>query len=70
MIVILLFGMSTPMQFTVGFTYLLELTPSNYHAILSTTLNIVGVFTVLFCALYFAFVSKDWFYYVLVGYVL
>ena len=70
MAVILLFGMTMPLQFTIGFIYLLELTPSSKQALVSTIQNIVATLTVLFCALYFAFVSKHWLYYVLIGYAL
>ena len=59
--------MALPLQFTVGFIYLLELAPRSYHARIATTQNILATFTVVFCAIYFAFVSKDWFYYVLAG---
>ena len=70
MAVILLYGMTMPLQFTVGFVYLLELVPRVNHAVVTTVQNIVATFTVLFCAIYFAFVSKHWFYFVLAGYII
>ena len=70
MVVILLFGMSLPLQFTIGFIYLVELMPRSSQVLVSTIQNIVATLTVLFCALYFAFVSKHWLYYLLIGYAL
>ena len=70
MVVILLYGMTMPLQFTIGFIYLLELMPSNYQTIVTTSQNIASTLTVISCALYFAFISKDWFYFVLIGYAL
>lgn len=68
--VVLLYGMTMPLQFTVGFIYLLELAPANYHGAIATAQNIIATFTVVTCAIYFAFVSKDWFDFVLSGLVL
>lgn len=70
MCVILLFGTTIPLQFTIGFIYLLELMPEDKQATVSTVQNIAATFTVVLCALYFAFVSKRWIYYALLGYAM
>ena len=70
MAVIFLTGASMSLTFTVGFIYLIELMPKNRQAIVSTVQNIVAVLTVIACALYFAFVSKNCQWFLLIGYCL
>lgn len=68
--VLALQGAMTPISFNITFIYLLELMPTRSQTLVSTVQNILATFTVIGCALYFTLISKQWLWFVLIGYVL
>jgi MFS family permease len=69
-ITMFMFGLMSSLRMQVGFPYLMELVPRCKRTYYGTLINVLdGLITMLGVA-YFCFVSKDWFYFVGVGYIL
>lgn len=63
-------GCLTSLRINVGYLYMLELMPKESQTKIGTGCGVFDACTYLLCTLYFMTVSKDWFYFVLVGYLL
>ena len=68
--IVFLFGANLPLSLNISFVYLLELTPSRSQTTVSTVQNIAATFTVTTNILYFAYVSKNWIWFVFVGFLM
>lgn len=69
-VLIFLAGMFTTIRTSIGYTYTLELVRLDYKTLYSTIWLITNGSVFLFCDLYFAFISKHWFWLVAFGWVL
>lgn len=66
----LLFGMMTSVRLNIGIIYLLELIPPSYcPTVTALRLTVEGSIYVM-AAIYFWKISTNWFYFVLIGYIL
>ena len=63
-------GAMRTINLTLSYVYLIELMPRKFQALVGTLFNIVEACTFLCGTLYFWVVSNNYFYYLLIGYVL
>ena len=67
-VICFLFGMATTCRLNVGFVYLMELMPKRLQGSYGSTYNTFEGTILLLGTFYFWFVSKDWFYFTLIGF--
>ena len=65
-----IYGMTSGVQMAVGFPYLLELVPQRHTTRVTSVLWIIDQFAYLVMIIYFWLISKEWFWVVLIGYIL
>ena len=63
-------GFLTSIRINVGFLYFMEMMPSHAMTWFGVSKGIFDAVIYLFATFYFMKVSKDWFYFALIGYVL
>ena len=66
----MLVGASATARVQVSFMVLLENLPSNKHAVFGSTIFVVETLIGISSVTYFTFISKNWFWLVLVGYIM
>jgi len=64
------FGMTTTTRMTVGITYMQELFPTHRQVLILVMFWVEGSLIYMLCTIYFWKISKDWFNFVLIGYIL
>ena len=64
------FGMTTSIRINVGYVYLMELVPENKQTLIGTCWNIGEAMVYMIGTIYFWKISKDWYFVVLIGYVM
>ena len=64
------FGMMSTTRLTIGITYLQELFPKSHQTYILVTMFVECALIYVACTLYFWIISKDWFSFVLIGYIL
>ena len=64
------FGMCATARISVGFIYLMEFLPQNYHATTATVIFLAEACLSVIGAIYFTFVSNYWLWLVLGGWIL
>ena len=68
--VLFIFGILSSIRLNVGFVYLLELIPRNKHTLIVTCWCIGEALIYLLATVYFHYVSKDWIYLGIIGYLM
>lgn len=67
-VIMFLNGVCASGRASVGYLYMIELTPKKYHAYVGTVLSILNCLTTVFGCIYFRYISKHWIWLVLVGF--
>lgn len=62
--------MLSSIRVNVGFVFMAELLPKNKQSLYGTIFNNFDCFTYILATIYFWKISTDWFYFVLIGYLL
>ena len=57
---IFIFGLSVTARYYVGYTYNLEMQPSNYHVLVSTTMFLFESLVYIFICIFFWVISDRW----------
>ena len=63
-------GMASLGRASVGYLYMIELTPTKQQAIIGTFLQVMNTCVTIFSCIYFYFISKQWQWFILVGFTL
>ena len=64
-ILILVFGFCGAGRSTIGYLYLLELIPKRHKILVGTLLHAINSLTLVFSSLYFWFITKNYFWFLL-----
>jgi len=67
---IICYGMISTCRVSIGFVYMMEFVPKKNHAILCSIFMISAPLITLLATIYFAFISKHWFWFVFVGFIM
>ena len=63
-------GLTSTVRVQIGILYMMEFTPKKYLPFTGTFYFLMEITTALFGVLYFSSLSKNWFGYVFVGYIM
>ena len=66
----MLLGASATARVQLSFMVLLENLPSNHHALFGSSIFVFETMIGMISVVYFSFISKNWFWLVLVGYIM
>ena len=69
-VITFVFGLMTTFRVNIGFVYMMELMPKSKQTFYATFYNIVDGSNLLTGTIYFWFISKDWIYFTMIGFVL
>lgn len=62
------FGLVNSIRTNVGYVYMIELMPKRHETTIGTFWNCIEGLIFLQATIYFYYINKDWYYFVLIGY--
>ena len=68
-VVSFMFGMMSSVRINIGYVYLVELMPKSWHSTTGSIFNVFEGSIYVIASVYFWFLSKNWLYFVSVGYI-